>query len=144
MDYKITIENNICEIQKLNDMVCDLIEGNNIPPKISYSLSLILEEVLSNIINYAFEDSQKHSIDIFIQVESEYIEVLITDDGKKFDFSEKSDKIVADYKSNLEEDISKKKIGGLGLFFIEKYSDELEYYRLGDKNKTRFKIYINN
>ena len=84
-------------------------------------IELALEEVIVNIINYAYpNDSGK--IELTCTKEKESLLMKITDYGIPFD-------ILAATDPDVSVPLEDRKIGGLGVFFVKKLMDEVRYER---------------
>ena len=57
MSKNILINNNLSEIEKLSKAVAEFGKINNLSSEVIYDVRLTLEEVVSNIIKYGFEDN---------------------------------------------------------------------------------------
>lgn len=91
-------------------------------------IELALEEVIVNIINYAYPDTDKPGkIRLFCKIEGDTLKMEIADDGIPFDMLTADD---PDIDASLED----RHIGGLGVFFVKQLMDEVKYERRGDEN----------
>lgn len=91
-------------------------------------IEIALEEGLVNIISYAYQ-GEVGTIDLeFHYVEEDYVELIIRDSGLPFN----------PLKHRREVDpltpIEELEVGGLGILFIQKLMDKVEYNRLNEKN----------
>jgi len=86
-----------------------------------------LEEAVSNVIFYAFDDEKEHDIKIVISLENKILSIEIIDDGKPFDPTARKEPDV----SLPAED---RPIGGLGIFLIRKMMDNVTYTRHNNLN----------
>ncbi len=92
-----------------------------------YQIQLAAEEVLVNIINYAYPD-KNGDIEITITPkENEALEIEIADWGFAFDPLSLPE---PDLCAPLEE----RKIGGLGIYLLRKIMDEVSYKRQDERN----------
>jgi len=97
--------------------VCPLMRvGENI----SENLKLIIDEVCSNLIMHGYKGMEVGSIGLTLRVLKDKVLVQIKDTGHPFDpsFMDQPDS---------SDDINKREIGGLGLYFVKKITDELSY-----------------
>lgn len=93
-----------------------------------FQVNLILDEICTNI----FENNREREnlrIDIDISWKKEKIIIVIEDNGIPFDPT-----------GAIEPDtslpLSRREAGGLGLYFVKKYTDTFEYTRLKGRNRT--------
>ena len=125
---QITILANKKETEKAIDTITELLFLNKVDYSIINKVSIALEEVLINIVSYAYEDSG--NIDIIYELTTDpkkELSVTIIDEGKEFDPLKKEDPNAI----NLYEE---RKIGGLGIFMTKQIMDEVSYLRKDNKN----------
>lgn len=92
-------------------------------------LTLVLEELLTNVISYGYEDDEEHSLHVSLKVEDGVLTAIFDDDGKPFD-PHNAVKPVMD--GPLEE----RSVGGLGIHLILTIMDTLDYERVDGRNRT--------
>ncbi|MCK4688879.1 MAG: ATP-binding protein [Candidatus Marinimicrobia bacterium] len=124
---EMSIKNEIPEIKKVCESVAKFGNSNNLPQKIIFSLHLALDEILTNIISYGYEDKKEHKIDIRLSLHQGKLLLEIEDDSKPFN---PSNAPTPDVKKPLEE----RKIGGLGIYLVKNLMDDLEYKTHNGKN----------
>jgi anti-sigma regulatory factor (Ser/Thr protein kinase) len=90
-------------------------------------MKLALDEILTNIISYAYDDAKEHIIVIRLSLDQEKWTVEVEDDGRPFNPLNAPE---PDTKQLLGE----RPIGGLGIYLVRKLIDELEYRRQNDRN----------
>ena len=97
--------------------------------KTIYKVEVALEEILVNIVSYAYPPTENGTI----RIDYEYIEdpkmitITIIDEGKEFNPLAKDD---PDITLSAEE----RDIGGLGLFIVKNTMDEVKYQRVNNRN----------
>jgi sigma-B regulation protein RsbU (phosphoserine phosphatase) len=90
-------------------------------------INIALDEILNNIISYGYNDNDEHGIEIEIEIRSERLIIIISDDGIPFNPFKKDP---PDTMLTVEE----RMIGGLGIHLVKKLMDEYEYKRQTNKN----------
>lgn len=90
---------------------------------------VIIEELFSNIIRYAFEDKQEHIIDIKLDYSDSQIEIEIIDDGIPFNPLE--------YELGAMTDPASSDAGGMGLTLIRAFSSKVSYQRNSGRNHLK-------
>jgi len=103
-------------------------------------IDLSLEEILVNIINYSFAESDAvGEIEVHCGIEAaktgQIFIVEIFDSGKAFDVTEKES-------PDVSAGIDERGIGGLGIYLVKNSMDMVEYRRENDKNILRLGINI--
>jgi anti-sigma regulatory factor (Ser/Thr protein kinase) len=130
------LSNSIDELQAVNNELEQFGESQDLAPDLMFNLNLVLEEVLTNIIFYGYDDSATHVIELNINLKSEIIEIEIIDDGKPFNPLERPD-------PNVNKSLDERQIGGLGIFLVKKIMDKAEYFRRENKNILNLQKNIN-
>ncbi len=126
--YKLTLKNKIEEIQKIT-MALEQLEAEwELPDKVIMNMNLALEEVVSNVIFYAFEADTEHKIDIHFELKDKKLLVHIIDDGVAFN------PIKTPPPNDLAKKAEERNIGGLGIYFVKNFMDDLAYKREQHKN----------
>ena len=124
---KLSIENKIENLNKLAEFIENFGEEHELSPKNIFELNLILDELITNIISYAYEDDSDHIIELDINKEKDELKIQLIDDGKEFNPLEKEE-------VKLDEDLDERKIGGLGIHIVKEKTDEIKYKRESNKN----------
>ena len=137
MSKNILINNNLSEIERLSKAVAELGKKHNLSSEVIYDVRLALEEVVSNIIKYGFEDNYEHQISIEMNLQGETVTIKIKDDGKPFNPLEVKN-------ANLEKPFDEREIGGMGIYIVRQLMDELRYNREKDNNVLLLRKYITN
>jgi serine/threonine-protein kinase RsbW len=128
--------NNISEISKLAVIIDNLLEEWELPQTMAFNLNLVLEELISNIIFYAFDDDKEHHIAVAFSLDNNNIGIEIKDDGKAFDPLQENEA-----SEEVGKSIEERKIGGLGIHFVKKLMDDIEYKRVKNNNILMLKKY---
>ena len=127
-EKKLTIINQIDQLEELARFFEATSEEWDLPMVVSLNLNLVLEELVTNIIFYGYEDKNIHEIMIAMNLDNNLINILLEDDGKAFD-----PLLAPEPDINLT--IEERKIGGLGIHFVRKIMDKMNYQRLDNKNR---------
>jgi serine/threonine-protein kinase RsbW len=93
-------------------------------------IALAVDEACTNIIKHGYNFSPKHKIDVEILRHGKEFEVIIYDQGKKFDPN-------AVQTPDMKEYLSHYRRGGLGIFLMKRIMDKVEFSSSGDKNILR-------
>ena len=118
-------------LEAMMALITDEAKSLGFDEKKLYHIKLAAEEVLVNIINYAYPD--KHG-DIELTVSTrghDGIEVVVVDRGIVFD-------PLSLPEPDIHASMEKRKIGGLGVFLVRKLMDEVTYRREEDRNILTF------
>jgi anti-sigma regulatory factor (Ser/Thr protein kinase) len=128
------IKNRIDEIERLCDEVKEFCSANNIPEEKYHDIVLVLDEMVTNVIMYAYPDGGEHTFSLEIEITDEnFVNIAIVDNGIAFDPLGKDD-------PNTSSDIEEREIGGLGIFLVKQLAECVEYSRVDEHNKLNVKI----
>ena len=125
--FEIRIKNQIDEIQRVYAQFEELVEKAKLQENITGKINMVLDELLSNIIQYGYQDSDEHEIKIMANVIDTKMQIQIEDDGIAFNPFEIST-------PDINESLDDRDIGGLGIHLTQNIMDECQYQRLGNKN----------
>ena len=95
-------------------------------------IELATEEALVNVFKYSYPEGAG-DVEVVCTLEGNTLMVDIIDSGIPFDVTSVRD-------PDINADISDRKIGGLGIFFIKKLMDDVRYQRENDRNVLRLVI----
>ena len=127
MEKSIILANDISEIARLNEFVEEIGNEFSLSPEVVFNLTLVLEEAVVNIINYAYPKEEHESIYLSAKLHNDSIILVLTDTGKEFDPTMAPE---ADITLSADE----RPIGGLGIFLIRQIMNEVRYERIDGKN----------
>ncbi len=125
---QLEIKNKVSEIHKLETFIEELCAQWKIGREEQQKINLAMEEIVSNIINYGYKDEKEHQINISAHFKNKVVSLRIEDDALAFNPLE--------HKMNLDLDkpAEERDPGGLGIFFVKKMMDRVEYRYEGNHN----------
>lgn len=126
MIKKIELTNQLEQISVLADFIATTCEEMELEPGMEFQLSLVLEEAVSNVILYAFPHEEEHTFSVTIENETNHLTLQIKDNGIPFNPIAEAPEV--DTNLGAEE----RRIGGLGIFLIQEYMDNVNYERTPD------------
>ncbi|MBK7373346.1 MAG: ATP-binding protein [Saprospiraceae bacterium] len=122
----ITIINNIQEISLVHETLLTYMAKLPLDSEDQKKISIAVDEILSNIIFYGFEDHLEHHITLQLKHSEGNIDLEFVDDGIHFDPLEFI---------HMRQSLPKTdKAGGLGLDIVAKLMHQLHYRRIENKN----------
>lgn len=132
------IKNSLPEIARSIETFEAFAEDNALSQRIVYDISLCIDELVTNIVSYAFKDDKEHIIEIQFRVTEKEITLVFTDDGIEFDPVKKEDPI------HLEHTVEERPIGGLGIYLVKKLMNSIKYKREDGKNILTLTKFLEN
>lgn len=130
-DIKVTSSFN--NIEKVNNFVTRELKNFGIDKKTLSPLFISIDEIFSNISNYAYTGSFEDIV-IRLEVEENPLSMSLTfiDNGSAFNPLTIED-------PDTQSDVKERKIGGLGIFMVKKLMDEVKYEFIDNKNHLTIK-----
>jgi len=126
-EVKLTVKNRIEDLLRVNSIFESFATQHEIGGRLRYHLLVSIEEILTNIIKYGFDEQGVHPIHITFRLVLENVEMEFEDRGREFNPLEVEE-------PNLETAIEDRQLGGLGIHLVKKMVDVAEYRREGDRN----------
>lgn len=97
-------------------------------------LDLVMEEVVVNVINYAYPEGQPGNIEVGYAIEGPgKLFVQVSDAGREFD-------PLAKDPPDLRLGLAERPIGGLGIFLVKRIARSISYNRVDDRNVLSFHL----
>ena len=128
----VRLTNHFSELERLTHVLVQFGKTHHIPRNILDAMNLALEELITNIISYAYSGHEEHTIILRLSMKGRQLIAEVEDDGKPFNPLDFPD---PDIDSSLEE----RPIGGWGILLTKKMVDHIEYSQHDGKNLVRLK-----
>ncbi len=109
-------------------------EELGLPPKLVYQITLVLDELITNIISYGYNSPDNYTIDVSASHDNGTLELLLVDDARPF-----NPVTAAPPELDVPLDERVKPIGGMGIHLVKAMMDEVEYERKDGKNYLKLK-----
>ena len=132
MKKELTIKNQVGELERVNQFIEEIGEELHLDMELQMNLNLVMEEMVSNIIFYAYPEGKMADIELTADCNGKELTFVLSDQGKEFDPTAKED---ADTDVNPVD----REIGGLGIFIVRNIMNHVTYQRLEGKNLLTMK-----
>lgn len=126
----VEIDNDLGEIARLSALIEAFGEKHGLAPAAIFHITLAFDEFLTNIISYGFSDGERHKIAASLDLDGDMLAAEIVDDGIAFN-------PLARPTPDTTTPIEERKIGGLGIHFIRRVMDKVEYCRADGRNHLK-------
>ncbi len=128
---QLRIKAQVENIDVLTEFINEQLEGMDCPLKAIMQIDIALDELFSNVCNYAYDEKIGDVLVTLEELEDQnMVSISLIDAGKPFDPLSLAD---PDVTLSLHE----RAIGGLGIFMVKRTMDELTYeYREGNNIVT--------
>lgn len=124
---RLKVLNDLGTMESLSHLIEGFCTAYELDQESKFALNVALDELVTNVISYAYPDGQPRFLDINLSMSGDQLTVEIEDDGVAFDPLAQE---VPDTESELEE----RAIGGLGIEIVKNLMDEVTYERHEDRN----------
>ena len=130
-----SLKNDLHEIGPVSNRVGLLFREQDLSPSFYNDFFIAIDEVLSNVVQYAYSDEQEHIIDLHAVIDFKSVTMRVEDDGRPFDPLKQEP-------PNLKASIDERSKGGVGIQFVVSLMDECEYERINNRNHFTFSKFI--
>jgi anti-sigma regulatory factor (Ser/Thr protein kinase) len=126
-EERVILRNDSSELLHLSHAVATFCAACHLGEGMAYRASLALEEVVCNIISYAYSDAAEHLIEIAMAVRGDELVLQVSDDGRPFNPLHATP-------PNLDIPLQQRSVGGLGIHLVRQFMDEVAYERVAGHN----------
>lgn len=118
------------EMKQINTVINEFevfAQEYSVPGEVVMKMGLVFDDILSNVIQYAYTDEAEHIILIYFKLYSDQILITVADDGIPF-----NPLLIKSPDINLS--IEERVLGGLGIHLVKNIVDDCHYRRRVDQN----------
>jgi len=127
---RVSLANDVREVRRIHHAVGEFLSEEGVPDSTIHHAQLVIEELVVNIVRYAYEDQNAHKIAVDVRTEPHRVVVTIEDDGRPFDLNDVPP-------PRLDESLEARRVGGLGIHLVKKLSREVTHTRENNRNRVR-------
>ena len=127
----VRLENRLDEIQRVDTAIEEFTEQLDLSFSDVFQIRLVVEELFTNIVSYAYDDDDLHEIFVTVAYEVDRIELTFVDDGKAFN------PLTVDSSHNEADTVEDLEIGGKGWVLVRAYINEFDYDYRDGKNHLK-------
>jgi serine/threonine-protein kinase RsbW len=129
--FQLRVPSSTENLAMIRDFVGKIGERAGLTPAELVRLELAVDEACANVIEHAYGSDDRREVTVKVKVDSEEIEIEIVDTGRGFDPASIE-------QVNLDQLVTNRKSGGLGMRLIRSVMDEVQYQIVpGQKNELR-------
>jgi anti-sigma regulatory factor (Ser/Thr protein kinase) len=129
---ELILKNTLEEKQRVWPVLEEFARDHQLLPKVLQAADLALEEHLTNLLAYAYDDNTSHDILVRLALDEHWLQIEVEDDGRPFDPLSRPP-------VDTSLPLAEKPLGGLGVHLIRKFMDEVHYRREAGKNVLRLR-----
>lgn len=136
MRKEIIINNQVGELKHVERFIDEIGIELGLSMEMRMDLNLVLEEMVSNIIYYAYPEGTDARIELSAESDGGELTLRLTDQGKEFDPTSKEG-------VDVETNPAERELGGMGIFITKHIMDRVTYQRIEGKNLLTMKKKLN-
>lgn len=126
--FELTLRNELADMAQLRDAVDRCAAELALPAKALFQLQVALDELVSNVIRYAWLPGGSHQFLVRVTLEPNTAKVEVVDDGVSFD--------PRSAPAAQPPPGGKLSVGGRGIAMLRSLVDRIDYARIGNRNHT--------
>lgn len=127
MRKELKLKNQVGELERVNQFITEICEELQLDDELQMNLNLVLEEMVSNVIFYAYPEGTTAEIDLFAECDGRELTFVLSDQGRAFDPTQNDE---ADPDVNPVD----RELGGMGIFIVKNIMNQVSYQRLEGRN----------
>ncbi|MDX2272337.1 MAG: anti-sigma regulatory factor [Cyanobacteriota bacterium] len=135
--HSLTLPGNLEALQYVADFVKQVGSIAGLDKKAIYNLRLAVDEIATNIITHAYEETDTQgSLYLEASVTEGYLTIVIEDTGAAYDPRQ----AVPQEIQTIDIPLAQRPIGGLGIYLAIEGVDEFAYERINQRNRNIFRM----
>jgi anti-sigma regulatory factor (Ser/Thr protein kinase) len=123
----VALKNDLAELERVSRVLDEFGQRHAIPAAALFDLHLALDEILTNVVSYGYDDHEEHAITVRLTLRPQRIAIEVEDDGRPFNPLDAP-------APDTQQPIDERPVGGLGIYLVRRVMDDLEYRRQEGKN----------
>lgn len=127
MEWEISIKNDVEELGRVAVLVDNISDELHLSDEQHMNIGLVLDEMVSNAIFYAYPDGTEATIDIKAESDGQTLTFVLSDQGQEFDPT----KVIS---TDMDENPAERPLGGMGIFIVKNIMNHVSYQRLEGRN----------
>ncbi len=131
--HKLKVSADTRNLNTIADFIEEKLKDNKINPDVVEEVLVAADEAATNVIKHSYKNKPGGYIKILLKLNSGEIVVSLFDKGIVFN----PDRIPV---PELSRDIKNRQVGGLGVFLMKKFMDEVVYYFKGIKGRNENEV----
>lgn len=127
-DLEERIKNQLGEIERLHAIVEGFTAAHELPPKVTFNIVLVLEELLVNTISYGYQTDEEREIVLRFWWDDGWITIQVDDDAAQFD------PLARDTTPPIGQTVEERQVGGVGIHLVKTMMDDVDYRWVDGRN----------
>jgi len=128
--FNLKVSSSSENLETIREFINDIARHAGFDSDSASQIELAVDEACTNVIKHAHKFNQDKSLELSVQLDSDKMEIIISDNGTGFDITRVS-------KPDLEKYIHEAKKGGLGIHLMRSLMDEVQFtFNPGKRNQV--------
>ena len=123
----VVLVNDKAEIRRIGELAERFGAEQHLSDDDVMAINLVLDELVTNIIEYGYDDDGRHEIRVSLTLEEGTLTVVIDDDARPFDPLQRP-------APDLTLPLDERPVGGLGIHIVRSVMDTVDYERRDGHN----------
>ena len=132
MKKEIKLKNQVGELERVAVFIEEICEELRLGMELQMNLNLVMEEMVSNVIFYAYPEGTDAEIGLMAEYDGKELTFVLSDRGREFDPTLKED-------ADIDVNPIDREIGGMGIWIVKNIMNQVTYQRLEGKNLLTMK-----
>ncbi len=132
MKKEIKLKNQVGELERVAQFIEEISEELGLSMELQMNLNLVMEEMVSNVIFYAYPEGTDAEIELMVEDDGKELTFVLSDQGREFDPTLKED-------ADIDVNPIDREIGGMGILIVKNIMNQVTYQRLEGKNLLTMK-----
>lgn len=132
MIKEIKIKNQVGELEHVAAFIEEIGEELGLDMEMQMNLNLVMEEMVSNVIFYAYPEGTEATIELKAESDGKELTFVLSDRGREFDPTLRED-------LDVETNPADRDLGGMGIYIVKNIMNQVSYQRLEGKNLLTMK-----
>ncbi len=124
----------LARVQPLVFEAASFLETHGVVGKPLFAAQLVLEEVVVNVVQHAFDGDPSKEIRISLSVDADAVTLTVEDEGRPFD------PLTQAPNADTDSPIGERPLGGMGLHLVREFASRVDYARVGDTNRVSMRL----
>lgn len=125
--WRLAIANAMAAVAEANRSLEAFLDAHGAQPAAVFNAVLALEEAVTNVIKYSYDDDQRHEIVLEAVLDPSGVVLRVTDDGHEFNPLDAPP-------PDLDRPAGEREVGGLGIHLLRNLTQRMNYERREGKN----------
>jgi serine/threonine-protein kinase RsbW len=132
-ELRLTLVNDLGELPAVTERADAFLLAHGRGEETRYTVRLVLEELLSNVIRHGYEDGAPHEIAVALGVSAGAVALELVDDARAFD-------PLSAPAFDVEMPLAERRAGGMGIHLVRSMTREVRYRRIDGRNHIDVRI----